>query len=216
MAGKQISASDPRLKVLAEQSIQAAPHIKSILGLTIAPNKSPMWILSQFLNQLGLSTVAQRLGKRGNRIRIYSLKPEDVAFARQVLTWRQQRREERENQRQREAEAAQNRLDVMSRYRNNPVSIPPPFVYTNPPLSPVDTTSESTPTHNESWWNKVKAVAQQALQLLSSGIEQLKEILAPLTSDERWGVMLTLDDMNSAAFAQFATQVPEWATWCSG
>ena len=80
----------------------------------------------------------------------------------------------------------------------------------------MDTTSESTPTHNESWWNKVKAVAQQALQLLSSGIEQLKEILAPLTSDERWGVMLTLDDMNSAAFAQFATQVPEWATWCSG
>lgn len=219
MAGKQISASDPRLKVLAEQSIQAAPHIKSILGLTIAPNKSPMWILSQFLNQLGLSTVSQRLGKRGNRIRIYSLKPEDVAFARQVLTWRQQRREEREKQCQREAEASQNRLDVMSRYRNNPVSTPPPIVYTNPPFAAVDTdgstNSESTPTHDESWWNNVKAVAQQAFQFFGSGIEQLKEILAPLTLDERWGVMLTLDDMDSAAFAQFATKVPEWATWCS-
>ncbi|MBW4595476.1 MAG: DUF3854 domain-containing protein [Brasilonema angustatum HA4187-MV1] len=217
MAGKEIAANDPRLKVLAEQALRAAPHIKSILGLTIAPNKSPMWILSQFLNQLGLTTISQRLGQRGDRIRIYSLNPEDVAFAHQVLAWRQQRREEREHQRQQDAEAAQRRLNAMNvRYRDNPVSIPPPIVYTAPPLSTVDTNAESTSTHDgESWWNKVKAVAQQAWTLLGDGIEQLKEMLASLTSEERWGVMLTLDDMDSAGFAKFTTQFPEWERWCS-
>lgn len=152
MDGEEIASDDPKLEALAEKAINAAPHIKSVLGLTIAPTKSPMWIFSQFLQQFGLSTVSRRLGSRDSRVRYYALNPDDIEFTRQVLTWRQQQREERERQRQADVEAAQRQAEAMSnQYGIN--SCPyPPSIYIDPLVPPVDTTSDKTAEQEEKWW----------------------------------------------------------------
>lgn len=61
----------------------------------------------------------------------------------------------------------------------------------------------------------MRAIAREALELFDSGFVQIKEILASLTMEERWAVMLTADNMDEAAFAKFAAQCPEWKSWCS-
>ncbi len=56
-------------------------------------------ILGAYLYRLGLSTVSRRTGTRGHRVRQYTLNPEDLAFAQQVLEYRQKRRVDKERQR---------------------------------------------------------------------------------------------------------------------
>ncbi|MEH2242486.1 hypothetical protein [Nostoc sp.] len=44
------------IQVLAGFSKRNAPHIKGILNLTIPLDESPIWIVGQYLSQLGLYT----------------------------------------------------------------------------------------------------------------------------------------------------------------
>jgi hypothetical protein len=77
---------------IAQFSKRNAPHIKGILNLTIPLDESPMWILGQYLEQLGLSTESRRPVEDGKRVRYYSLNTEDVVFAQQVLQYCQKQR----------------------------------------------------------------------------------------------------------------------------
>lgn len=96
IAGVEFTENDPIIQAMAEFSHRFAPHIKVILNLTIPPNKPPMWILSQYLNQLGLSTfVSRRPKEQGKRVRYYRLKNDELAFAQKVIEYRRQQREHR-------------------------------------------------------------------------------------------------------------------------
>ncbi len=59
-----------------------------------------MWILGQYLSQLGLSTESRRPIEDGQRVRYYRLNTEDVEFIQKVLDYRQRQREDRERKRQ--------------------------------------------------------------------------------------------------------------------
>ncbi|RCJ31837.1 hypothetical protein A6769_30180 [Nostoc punctiforme NIES-2108] len=48
------------IQALAEFSKHNASHVKGILNLTIPLSESPVWILGQYLWQLGLSTNSRR------------------------------------------------------------------------------------------------------------------------------------------------------------
>ncbi|MCC5661484.1 hypothetical protein LC608_31955 [Nostoc sp. XA010] len=87
------------IQTLAEFSKRNASHVKGILNLTIPIWESPVWILGQFLWQLGLSTESRRLLEDGQRVRYYRLNTEDVEFAQKVLDYRQRQREEKEGKR---------------------------------------------------------------------------------------------------------------------
>ncbi|KOP26264.1 hypothetical protein AMR41_11380, partial [Hapalosiphon sp. MRB220] len=99
-AGQKLRGDEPRMQAIASHSNCLSPHIKAILNLTIPLDKSPMWILGKYLEQLGLSTVRKRLGSRSNRVSYYTLNQEDLAFAQQVLAYRQFNREQSERKRQ--------------------------------------------------------------------------------------------------------------------
>ncbi len=71
-------------------------HVKGILNLTIPLDESPIWILGQYLWQLGLSTESRRPMEDGQRVRYYRLNTDDVEFAQKVLDYRQRQREEKE------------------------------------------------------------------------------------------------------------------------
>ncbi|TBR56503.1 bifunctional DNA primase/helicase [Westiellopsis prolifica IICB1] len=104
MAGAEVRGNESMIQTLAEFSKRNATHVKAILNLTIPADKSPMWILGQYLEQLGLSTVFRRPVENGKRVRYYRLNPLDVAFVQQVLSYRQQQREQREKQKLEEQE----------------------------------------------------------------------------------------------------------------
>jgi hypothetical protein len=117
-AGQQLRGDEPRMQAIAERSNCFSPHIKAILNLTIPSDKSPMWILGKYLEQLGLSTIRRRLGSRTNRVSYYTLKQDDLAFAQQVLAYRQFNREQSEHKRQLDQQAQSRRqATIAAQYR---------------------------------------------------------------------------------------------------
>ncbi|MBD2254874.1 hypothetical protein [Nostoc parmelioides] len=104
MDGVEIKGDEATIEALADFSKRNAPHIKGILNLTIPFDESPVWILSQYLGQLSLSTQSRRPLEDGKQVRYYRLNAEDVAFAQRVLEYRQRQRDDREKRRQKERE----------------------------------------------------------------------------------------------------------------
>ena len=63
------------------------------------------------------------------------------------------------------------------------------------------------------WWDRVKYYAQLAIERVEHGIDSVKELLSMLTSDERWGVMLEFEEVNSEKFAKLLVDAPQWVEW---
>ncbi|MEH2159975.1 MAG: hypothetical protein V7K38_02770 [Nostoc sp.] len=99
---KRCKGDEAMIEALAQFSKRNASHVKGILNLTIPLDESPMWILGQYLWQLGLSNESRRPLEDGKRVRYYRLNTLDVVFAQDVLEYRQRQREEREQKRQEE------------------------------------------------------------------------------------------------------------------
>ncbi|WP_375497235.1 plasmid replication protein, CyRepA1 family [uncultured Nostoc sp.] len=126
MAGVEIKGDEAMIQVLAEFSKRNASHVKGILNLTIPLSESPVWILGQYLWQLGLSTESQRPMEDGQRVRYYRLNTEDVEFIQKVLDYRQRQREDRERKRHQEQELqAAYAARMQSQYGINAPSTPP-------------------------------------------------------------------------------------------
>ncbi|MBD2535292.1 hypothetical protein H6G97_40200 [Nostoc flagelliforme FACHB-838] len=69
------------------------------------------------------------------------------------------------------------------------------------------------PELSDSWWDKVKYYARLAIERAEDGVDAVKELLSTLTSDERCGVMLEFEDLDSDKFAQLVTHAPQWTEW---
>ncbi|MBD2255502.1 hypothetical protein [Nostoc parmelioides] len=65
----------------------------------------------------------------------------------------------------------------------------------------------------DSWWGQVKYYATLALERVTYGVKSLKEFLSTLSSDERWGVMMAIDEQQPQLFGQLVAQVPDWVAW---
>ncbi|BAY41334.1 hypothetical protein NIES2111_57300 (plasmid) [Nostoc sp. NIES-2111] len=124
-------------------------------------------------------------------MRYYRLDPDDVVFTRQVLVYRQAQREERElrrleEQERNEAYAAR----MQSMYGANIPSNPPINVSGSNNWAGVD--AQENPTY--SWWRQVKSYTAMFMERVKDGVEWVKEFLSTLSSDERWGVMVAIDE----------------------
>ncbi|MBE9104858.1 hypothetical protein IQ229_07860 [Nostoc cf. edaphicum LEGE 07299] len=126
MSGVEIKGDEAMIQALAEFSKRNASHVKGILNLTIPLDESPVWILGQYLAQLGLSTESRRPLEDGKRVRYYRLNTEDVEFAQKVLEYRQRQREEKERKRQESLERdAAYAARMQAQYGINSPSTPP-------------------------------------------------------------------------------------------
>jgi hypothetical protein len=208
--GLEIKGDEPTIEALADFSKRNATHIKGILNLTIPLDESPVWILSQYLGQLSLSTQSRRPLEDGKRVRYYRLHTEDVAFTRKVLEYRQRLREDRERRRQEEREAQvayAARMQTM--YSIDVLSNPPTIVIGDNNCGGMDGLVDPC----DSWWRQVKSYASLAIERVAYGLDSLKEFLSTLTSDERWGVMMAIDEQAPVMFEQLVAQVPDWVAW---
>ncbi len=95
LAGEEICHTDPDVVQMTKIANASRAHLKAILGFTIPPNCKPMWLLGILINQLGLKLISRRKGKRGQQVRYYSLTVEELAFAIDVLQYREQQRRDR-------------------------------------------------------------------------------------------------------------------------
>ncbi|WP_335049953.1 hypothetical protein [Nostoc sp.] len=56
----------------------------------------------------------------------------------------------------------------------------------------------------------LKYYARLVIEGIEQSVEQVRELLTRLTSDERWGVMLEFESVNPDRFAQLVTDAPDW------
>jgi hypothetical protein len=65
----------------------------------------------------------------------------------------------------------------------------------------------------DSWWGQVKSYAQLAMERVAHGVESVKQFLSTLSSDERWGVMVAIDEQQPQMFEELTAKSPDWMTW---
>ena len=131
LAGEEICATDPDIVQMTKMAKATRAHIKAILGFTIPENCKPMWLLGILIGQLGLKMIGRKKGKRGQQVRYYSLSVSELAFAVEVLQYRERQRIEKA-EREREIEE-KNRLRQAMMQSMYGIEPPPPTV-TTPPL----------------------------------------------------------------------------------
>jgi hypothetical protein len=130
IAGEGVKATDPDLQRMNAIAQQCAVHIKAILGFTVPPKCSPMWLLALLVEQLGLKLVSRKQGTRGKQVRVYVLAEAERDFALRVLAHREAKRVEKETREQELRERMQRYQAAMqSLYGVDP---PPPPVSTPP------------------------------------------------------------------------------------
>ena len=210
MSGVEIKGDEAMIQVLAQFSKRNASHVKGILNLTIPLDESPVWILGQYLAQLGLSTESRRPLEDGKRVRYYRLNTEDVEFVQKVLEYRQRQRQEKERKRQESLERdAAYAARMQAQYGINPPSTPPINEDGSNNRGGMDTDEAD----SISWWERVKYYAQLAIERFEYGVESVKELLSTLTIDERWGVIFKFEDIDQNLFAQLVADAPDWVEW---
>ena len=96
---------DPDLIALQQRVQKHALIVKDFLGITIRKDATPIRILQQLLEQMGMKlTCVRKDGPRGEQVRVYRLSPMEWQLAQEVLEFR---RLKRERQAQQTLEASQ-------------------------------------------------------------------------------------------------------------
>ena len=195
LAAEEVTATDPDLVKMTEIAQASRAHIKAILGFTISPKCTPIWLLSTLLDQLGLKMTSRRKGGKGKQVRYYSLTVEDLSFAIDVLQHRERQREEKalkEQERLEKERIYQTRMQTT--YGIDP---PEPKVVTPPqkgniyPLDePLTTNQESVKTEETEYkdslpniLNKLKPCLELLEGVIKGGEELIIQVMVVLLAN---------------------------------
>ena len=198
LAGEEICATDPDVVEMTKIAVASRAHIKAILGFTIPENCKPMWLLGILVGQLGLKTASRKKGKRGEQVTYYSLRVAEIAFAVEVLKYReQQKREKAEREQDIQENNRLHQAKMQSLY-----GIAPPFSsVSTPPLKRdiyplergVDTGTDDSESEKSRYFDpppdtleKLKPCLKLLEETINLGWEVIKEIMFKLR--ERDGV----------------------------
>ena len=148
LAAEEVTATDPDLVKMTEIALASRAHLKAILGFTISPKCTPIWLLSTLLDQLGLKMTSRRRGGKGKQIRYYSLTVEDLSFAIDVLQHRERQREEKaQKERERLEKERLHQARMQTKYGIDP---PPTKIVTPPQKGDIYPLEQPLTTENKS------------------------------------------------------------------
>lgn len=196
LAGEEICATDTDVVKMTQTAQATRAHIKAILGFTIPENCKPMWLLGILIGQLGLKMIGRKKGKRGQQVRYYSLSVSELAFAVEVLQYRERQRIEKA-QAVREIEE-KNRLHQARMQSQYGIEPPPPTVTSPPqkrdiyPLEGVVDTENNDPKDADSSLNeplpntneKLKPCLKLLEGTINLGFSVIKEIVVKLLATD--------------------------------
>ncbi|MEM6613193.1 MAG: bifunctional DNA primase/helicase, partial [Cyanobacteria bacterium P01_C01_bin.72] len=135
---EKICATDPDLVRMTEMAISSRCQIKTLLNLTVPSDCKPLWLMGVILDRLGLKTISNKEGSRGQQVTYRRLCPETFEFALEVLTYRERLREQKaERQRQLQEDNLRYQAAIQRQYGIEPTI-----------------TSVSTPVHNDDSYTK--------------------------------------------------------------
>ncbi|WP_338421258.1 plasmid replication protein, CyRepA1 family, partial [Nostoc parmelioides] len=203
--GVRLRGSDAEMQQLKRVALENRYLIKTCLNVTISEKLTPIAIAQKLLGKIDLRlSYVGRLGSRSHRESVYKFVASDDG--RDVIFKRWFGRDEQSN------------CESVSVTKN--IDITTPVVDTTP-LSNLPTNQheghslgdggEDNPV--DSWWGQVKSYATLAMSRVTHGVDAVKQFLSTLNSDERWGVMMAIDEQEPQVFEQLVEAVPDWVTW---
>ncbi|MGV2829340.1 hypothetical protein [Myxosarcina sp. GI1(2024)] len=196
LAGEELCATDTDVVQMTKAAVATRAHIKAILGFTIPENCKPMWLLGILMGQLGLKMIGRKKGKRGQQVRYYSLSVEELAFAVEVLQYREQQRIEKAQAEQEIKE--ENRIYQDRMQTQYGIDPPLPTVTTPPekrdiyPLRGVVDTGKDDPNLADNSSNepspdplsKLKPCLELLEVTIDLGLSVIKEIMVKLMTND--------------------------------
>ncbi|HEY9799441.1 MAG TPA: plasmid replication protein, CyRepA1 family [Leptolyngbyaceae cyanobacterium] len=198
---KQMRGSDEAMQELKQKAVANRAVIKNYLNVTVSEKLTPVAIAQKLLGKIDLRlSYVGRLGPRGERESVYKfVAPDDE---RDVIFKRWFSRDE--------LVSVTNNIDIKT-----------PVVDTSP-LSNLPITQDEG--HNlgdvdgqdnavDSWWRQVKSYATLAMEQVACGVDSFKQFLSTLSSDERWGVMMAIDERSPVIFEELTAAAPDWVAW---
>jgi hypothetical protein len=111
---REFRATDDDLIEMTKTAHKFAPCIKVILGFTVPPKCTPVWLLSQFLEQLGLKLTSRKEGPRGKQVAVHTLARAEKEFALSVIAYRQSLRLQKKQKEEEQRLARMRRKAAMS------------------------------------------------------------------------------------------------------
>ncbi|MBD2498983.1 hypothetical protein H6G75_32480 [Nostoc sp. FACHB-280] len=63
------------------------------------------------------------------------------------------------------------------------------------------------------WWRQVKSYTARLIEQVEMGVDTVQEFFSTLTSDERWGVMVQMEENQPQMFSQLVAEAPDWVEW---
>ena len=220
--GTEVTAADPDLVRMTEIAKSCAAHVKAILGFTVPQKCEPMWLLGVLVDQLGLKLVSRKKGGRGQQVTYYSLSKEELDFARAVIAHRAIKRTEKEERARIAAESQQRyQAALQSQYgvapTFDPVSTPPHNGIGKPLGEGVDTIREN-PEHedfepDDGYHTPIRTCAELLRAGIEHGVEAIKAILQPWTTERRWYTVLLLEEIAVEELRRFTQIAPQFYEW---
>jgi hypothetical protein len=78
----------------------------------------------------------------------------------------------------------------------------------------VDVISEQVEIPTESWKETIKVYGQILVEGFEYGVEAMEVLLAPWTSEERWGAFLEFERLVPEKMEILTQIAPNWFEWC--
>jgi hypothetical protein len=173
--------------------------------VTISEKLTPVAIAQKLLSKINLRlSYVGRLGQRGKRESVYKFVAADDG--RDVIFKRWFSRDEQSN--------------CESVSVTNNISNTTPVLDTSP-LSTLPINQDGSHSLGDggqdnavdSWWRQVKSSATFAMSRVAHGVDAVKQFFSTLSSDEKWGVMVAIDEAQPQMFEELTAAAPDWGTW---
>ncbi len=174
--------------------------------MTISEKLTPVAIAQKLLNKIDLRlSYVGRLGPRGKRESVYKFVAADDGRDTILKRWFSQ-----DEQSNCESVSVTNYINITSPVVNtSSLSNLPINQDEGHSLGDVD--RQDNPV--DSWWQQVKSYATFAMERIACGVDAVKQFLSILSSDERWGVMMAIDEQQPQVFEQLVALASDWVQW---
>lgn len=219
--GQEFCGDDPIMQELLAKALKFATQIKAILNLTIPPDASATWVLGTLLNRLALSTVCNRKRVGGETKRFYSLNSEESAFALQVLSYRNEVREEKERKRKEQQEKnAAHAAWIQSQYgekSQSQVETANPDEFFTQEVEEAEATpvvADTATAASEEVKFNLKAASNLLKEAISHGAETVYCILRRWNPSQRWQAIIQLEGDCLETLKHLAVVAPDWMAVC--